>query len=133
MLDPGIVGTEVVEILLSRAQHVVNRRRDQYLRSIGIGYKVIRKYKIGYCDSSLAHALVKKINAGDETLKNEMSDAGLLEFIAQRGIRERFDGQIIFPLFDPSTGSAQAGNLVQMFGRAVPEKIKIALVQTLVS
>jgi len=58
----------------------------RYLRSLGIGYKTIKKYKIGFCDSSLAHALVKKINPGDETLKNEMSDAGLLQFIAQRGI-----------------------------------------------
>ena len=99
----------------------------RYLRSWGISHKIIRKYKIGYSDSSLAQALVKKINSGDEILSNEMSNAGLLEFIAQRGIRERFDGQIIFPLLD------EGGNLVQMLGRAVPEQIKIALVQTLVS
>jgi len=99
----------------------------RYLRSLGISHKVIRKYKLGYCNSSLAQALLKKIKEGDKVLANEMSQAGLLEFIAQRGIKERFDAQIVFPLFDTY------GKLLQMFGRAVPEKIKIALVQTLVS
>lgn len=100
----------------------------RYLRSIGIGHKAAKKYQLGLCNSTLAQALLRHIENGDDILKNEMLDAGLLQNIAQGNIKERFHGQITMPLIDPNTGQ-----LTQIFGRTLPEKIKIALVQTLVS
>lgn len=116
--------------IIGHYQSCINRDHNaiRYLRSIGIGHKVIRKYQLGFCNSTLAEALLKHIEEGDTILRDEMVEAGMLKNIKAGKIKERFHEKIVMPLFEE-----HSGQLCQIYGREVPKKIKIALVQTMVS
>ena len=102
-------------------------RAIRYLRSLGITNSKAKKYKIGFCDSTLAQAFINRVNNGDEILKKELKELGLLHFVAETNVKERFDRQIVFPVYD------KKGQCVQLFGRKLPQKVKMANVSLMVS
>lgn len=102
-----------------------NHKAIRYLRSIGVSHKAIKKHKLGYCNSTLAQALTNRIDNGDELLKSELVEAGLLQLMAEAKVKEQLHGKITMPVFD------ERGQLLQIYGRELPQKIKIALIQSI--
>ena len=103
-------------------------RAIRYLRSLGISQSKARKHKIGYCDNSLVKSFIEMVMASDELVSDEIHLLGLLQNTEpNEPVKERFYQQVVFPLLD------EKGQVVQLFGRNIPEKIKIAHVSLMVS
>ena len=97
-------------------------RAIRYLRSQGINQTVAKKHKIGFCDGSLSEML-KQRTGDDELLKKELQELGLLQIDSSNTFIETFVQQIVYPVFN------EQGQGVQLFGRELPSKIKIARVR----
>ena len=103
-------------------------RAIRYLRSLGISQSKARKHKIGYCDNTLVQTFIERVMASDELVSEEIHLLGLLQNTEpDEPVKERFYQQVVFPLFDDK------GQVVQLFGRNIPEKIKISHVSLMVS
>ncbi|MCB1201887.1 MAG: hypothetical protein KDK41_14660 [Leptospiraceae bacterium] len=124
----------------------IQSRVIRYLRSLGISHRALKSHKIGFCDSSLVRGFLEKVTNNLDSLVDE--EIQYLEMLPSTQemyapVREFFDGQIVFPVFDTSrshglqpafgNGTGENGHCLQLLGRKIPERIQIAQVSLVVN